>query len=117
MLRHGLFLRLLCVCSRDLDRLAKLLTTRQKEQKGKRESWAAQSSQDIWRQLVAETKRAGRDHAAVAEIYSAGITARCTQLNDDITRIYKKVTTSKLIQVLPLLWICIGFNANLDPAL
>ncbi len=79
------------MCSRDLDRLAKLLATRQKEQKGKRESWAGQSSQDIWRQLVAETKRAGRDHAAVAEIYSAGITARCTQLNDDITRIYKKV--------------------------
>ena len=78
-------------CSRDLDRLAKLLTSRQKEQKGRRESWSAQSSQDIWRQLVAETKRAGRDHAAMAEIYSTAITARCTQLNDDISRIYKKV--------------------------
>jgi hypothetical protein len=41
---------------------------------------------------VAETKRAGRDHAAMAEIYSTCITARCTQLNDDITRIYKKVS-------------------------
>jgi len=93
------------VCSRDLDRLAKLLATRQKEQKGKRESWAAQSSQDIWRQLVAETKRAGRDHAAVAEIYSAGITPRCTQFNEDITRIYKKVRGGgKLIQFfLPVL--------------
>jgi hypothetical protein len=85
-------------CSRDLDRLAKLLSSRQKEQKGKqRESWSNQSSQEIWRQLVAETKRAGRDHAAIAEIYSTSITARCTQLNDDITRIYKKVGPELLI--------------------
>merc|ERR1719264_1601263 len=33
---------------------------------------------------------AGRDHAALAEIYSGNIMVRCTTLHDDITRIYKK---------------------------
>ena len=75
--------------------------------------WSSLSSTEIWRQLVAETRKAGRDHAALAEIYSGNIMVgalanflnvatknnlnedvivqvRCTTLHDDITRIYKK---------------------------
>ena len=37
-----------------------------------------------------------RDHAAVAEIYSNNLTQRCTQLTDDINRIYKKVREGEL---------------------
>ena len=40
---------------------------------------------------MAETKKAGRDHAAIAEIYNNNITTRCSDINEDITRMYKKV--------------------------
>ena len=80
------------VFSRDLDRLAKLLSSRQKEQKAKTQGWGTFSSHEIWKQLLNETRKAGRDHAALAEIYNSAITSRCNQLNDDITRIFKKVS-------------------------
>ena len=46
--------------SRDLEKLSKLLLSRHKEQKLKREGWTALSSTAIWRQLVEETKKAGK---------------------------------------------------------
>ena len=46
--------------SRDLEKLGKLVTSRHKEQKTKRELWSSLSSTEIWRQLVAETRKAGR---------------------------------------------------------
>merc|ERR1719460_831168 len=70
--------------------MCKPVTSRNKEKKTKRELWSSLSSTEIWRQLVAETRKAGRDHAALAEIYSGNIMVRCTTLHDDITRIYKK---------------------------
>ena len=42
-----------------------------------REGWSALSSTAIWRQLVDEIRKAGRDHGAMAEVYSANITGRC----------------------------------------
>ena len=83
--------------SKDLEKLSKLLTSRHKEQKLKREGWTSLSSTGIWRQLVAETKKAGRDHAAIAEIYNNNITPRCSNIHDDITRMYKKVRADFLI--------------------
>ena len=77
--------------SKDLEKLSKLLTSRHKEQKLKREGWTSLSSTAVWKQLVAETKKAGRDHAAIAEIYNNNITLRCSNIHDDITRMYKKV--------------------------
>ena len=41
-----------------------------------REGWNALSSTAVWRQLVEETRKAGRDHGAMAEIYNANITSR-----------------------------------------
>ena len=41
-----------------------------------REGWNALSSTAVWRQLVEETRKAGRDHGALAEIYNANITSR-----------------------------------------
>ena len=41
-----------------------------------REGWSALSSTAIWRQLVDEIRKAGRDHGAMAEVYSANITSR-----------------------------------------
>jgi len=76
--------------SKDLDKLSKLLTSRHKEQKLKRDGWTTMSNTGIWRQLVVETKKAGRDHAAIAEIYNNNITTRCSDIHEDITRMYKK---------------------------
>ena len=87
--------------------MSKLLLSRHKEQTLKREGWTALSSTAIWRQLVEETKKAGKvglgtdeniswiikffqDHAAIAEIYNSNITTRCGDVNEDITRMYKK---------------------------
>ena len=77
--------------SKDLDKLSKLLASRHKEQKFKRDGWSTLSSTSIWKQLVAETKKAGKNHAAIAEIYNNNITTRCNDINEDITRMYKKV--------------------------
>merc|ERR1719300_1630328 len=76
--------------SRDLEKLSKLLSSRHKEQKLKREGWNALSSTSIWRQLVDEIRKAGRDHGAMAEIYNANITSRCAEIHEDINRMYKK---------------------------
>ena len=42
-----------------------------------REGLSALSSTAIWRQLVDEIRKAGRDHGAMAEIYNTNITSRC----------------------------------------
>jgi len=76
--------------SKDLEKLSKLLTSRHKEQKLKRDGWSTLSSTAIWKQLVAETKKAGKDHASLAEIYNNNITVRCSDIHEDITRMYKK---------------------------
>merc|ERR1719471_101500 len=76
--------------SKDLDKLSKLLASRHKEQKFKRDGWSTLSSTSIWKQLVAETKKAGKNHAAIAEIYNNNITSRCSDIQDDINRMYKK---------------------------
>ena len=47
-----------------------------------REGWSALSSTAIWRQLVDEIRKAGRDHGAMAEVYSANITSRYTGVRE-----------------------------------
>ena len=56
-----------------------------------REGWNALSSTAIWRQLVDEIRKSGRDHGALAEIYNSNITSRCSDIHEDINRMYKKV--------------------------
>jgi SLIT-ROBO Rho GTPase activating protein len=48
----------------------------------------------VWDQLVSQTKRASRDHAALSEIYASHIVQRCNNINDDLQRMYKKVRPS-----------------------
>ena len=60
--------------SRDLEKLSKLLSSRHKEQKPKREGWTALSSTAIWRQLVEETKKAGK--------------VRLTRIDENISGVY-----------------------------
>jgi len=51
----------------------------------------------VWEQLVAETKRSSRDHSALAEICASHIVQRCTNINDDLQRMYKKVNKHLLL--------------------
>ena len=78
--------------SRDLEKLAKLVTIRHKEQKQKRDGWAAFSSTAVWMQLVADIRKVGKDHAAVAEIYSNDIPSRCITISEDMGRIFRQVS-------------------------
>ncbi|CAH1103499.1 unnamed protein product [Psylliodes chrysocephalus] len=76
--------------SKNLDKLAKTLLLRHKEQKQKREQWPLFSSYTCWQQLVAQTKNLSRDHAALSEVYSTHLVARLSQVMEDVQRIYKR---------------------------
>ncbi|KAI5692831.1 hypothetical protein M8J75_002013 [Diaphorina citri] len=76
--------------SKSLDKLARSLQLRHKEQKQKREQWSLVSSFSCWQHLVAQTKIMSRDHALLSEIYSTHVISRFTQITEDVQRIYKK---------------------------
>ncbi|XP_050092669.1 SLIT-ROBO Rho GTPase-activating protein 1-like isoform X2 [Anopheles aquasalis] len=76
--------------SKNLDKLAKGLQLRHKEQRQKREQWPMFSSYSCWQQLINQTKALSRDHAAMSEIYSTHLVARLQTVWDDVQRIYRK---------------------------
>ncbi|KXJ73026.1 hypothetical protein RP20_CCG016723 [Aedes albopictus] len=76
--------------SKSLDKLAKSLQLRHKEQRQKREQWPMFSSYSCWQQLVNQTKSLSKDHAALSEIYSVHLVARLQSVWDDVQRIYRK---------------------------
>ncbi|KAJ8950263.1 hypothetical protein NQ318_021117 [Aromia moschata] len=93
--------------SKNLDKLAKSLQLRHKEQKAKhetiffrREQWPLFSSYACWQQLVTQTKNLSRDHVALSEVYSTHLVSRLSQVMEDVQRIYKrrknKYTDAKL---------------------
>ncbi|EAT45405.1 AAEL003292-PA, partial [Aedes aegypti] len=82
--------------SKSLDKLAKSLQLRHKEQRQKREQWPMFSSYSCWQQLVNQTKSLSKDHAALSEIYSVHLVARLQSVWDDVQRIYRKVSYPKL---------------------
>ncbi|CAH1121410.1 unnamed protein product [Ceutorhynchus assimilis] len=76
--------------SKNLDKLAKSLQLRHKEQKQKREQWPLFSSYVCWQQLVTQTKNLSRDHVALSEVYSTHLVSRLGQVMEDVQRIYKR---------------------------
>ncbi|CRK86971.1 CLUMA_CG000784, isoform A [Clunio marinus] len=76
--------------SKSLEKLAKNLQLRHKEQKQKREQWPMFSSYACWQQLIQQTKSLARDHATLADIYSTQLVQRLQTVYDDSQRIYKK---------------------------
>ena len=84
--------------SKELNKLANHIASRNKEQKQKREAWHLHSSHQILEQVLAQTRRASRDHGAVADIYSSHVIQRCTQINEDLQRIFKKVILFIFVQ-------------------
>ncbi|XP_054277827.1 SLIT-ROBO Rho GTPase-activating protein 1-like isoform X3 [Macrosteles quadrilineatus] len=76
--------------SKNLDKLAKNLSLRHKEQKQKREQWPLFSTYSCWQQLVTQTKNLSKDHAALSEIYSTHLVSRLSQVIEDVQRIYRR---------------------------
>lgn len=77
--------------SKELDKLAKLITNRNKEHKQRRDGWQTFSSVQLWEQLVNHTKKSSRDHAALSDIYTCHIVQRCNQINEDYKGYIKSV--------------------------
>ncbi|XP_050547172.1 SLIT-ROBO Rho GTPase-activating protein 1-like isoform X2 [Daktulosphaira vitifoliae] len=76
--------------SKSLDKLAKSLQLRHKEQKQKREQWSLFTSYSCWQQLVLQTKNLSKDHGALSELYSTHLVSRLSQVAEDVQRIYKR---------------------------
>ncbi|XP_076665482.1 SLIT-ROBO Rho GTPase-activating protein 1 isoform X3 [Andrena cerasifolii] len=76
--------------SKSLDKMARSIQLRHKEQKQKREHWPLFSSYACWQQLINETKSLSRDHAALSEVYSTHLVGRLNQVMEDVQRIYKR---------------------------
>ncbi|XP_019875218.1 SLIT-ROBO Rho GTPase-activating protein 1 [Aethina tumida] len=76
--------------SKNLDKLAKSLQLRHKEQKQKREQWPLFSTYTCWQELVTQTKNLSRDHAALSEVYSNLLVSRISQVMEDVQRIYRR---------------------------
>ncbi|XP_045626415.2 SLIT-ROBO Rho GTPase-activating protein 1 isoform X3 [Procambarus clarkii] len=73
-----------------LDKLAKSLQARHKEQRVKREQLHLFSVYSCWNSLVNQTRKDARDQAAMADVYLNNIIPRFTQVQDDVQRIYKR---------------------------
>ena len=58
----------------------------------RRDGWQLFSSMQVWEQLVNQTKKASKDHAALADIYGTHISQRCNNITEDLQRMYKKVS-------------------------
>ncbi|XP_034237619.1 SLIT-ROBO Rho GTPase-activating protein 1-like isoform X2 [Thrips palmi] len=76
--------------SRGLDKLARSLTMRHKEQKLKREQWPLFSSYSCWQQLVTSTRTLSRDHASLADVYTTQLVPRLARVAEDVQRIYRR---------------------------
>ncbi|XP_015584852.1 SLIT-ROBO Rho GTPase-activating protein 1 isoform X3 [Cephus cinctus] len=76
--------------SKNLDKMARSIQLRHKEQKQKREQWPLFSSYACWQQLVNETKSLSRDHAALSDVYSTHLVGRLNQVMEDVQRIYRR---------------------------
>ena len=42
---------------------------------------------------MAQTRRTSRDHSALSEVYGGHITQRCTQVNEDLQRVFRRVSS------------------------
>lgn len=58
----------------------------------RRESWPGYSTYTIWQTLLGTSRKLGRDHAVLADLYSTQMSNRIVEMTEDLQRIYKKVS-------------------------
>ncbi|XP_012160761.1 SLIT-ROBO Rho GTPase-activating protein 1 isoform X2 [Ceratitis capitata] len=76
--------------SKSLEKFARGLLLKHKEQKQKRDHWPIFSTFACWQHLVKETQSLSKDHAILADLYSISIVASLQTTIEDVQRIYKK---------------------------
>ncbi|KAH9363259.1 hypothetical protein HPB48_006365 [Haemaphysalis longicornis] len=81
--------------SRALDKMARALAGRPRAAGAEAERLSAHG---CWEQLVANARRQGRDHAALAEVFGAVLVAQLAHLLEDVQRIHRKCRTIGLQQ-------------------
>uniref|UniRef100_A0A183DN45 Rho-GAP domain-containing protein n=1 Tax=Gongylonema pulchrum TaxID=637853 RepID=A0A183DN45_9BILA len=75
---------------KQLEKLARSVMQKHKNERFKRESWPLYSTCALWQQLVDQTKEEARQKMALAEMYAARLTALIAQRADDLQRISRK---------------------------
>ncbi|ESO06543.1 hypothetical protein HELRODRAFT_160724 [Helobdella robusta] len=74
--------------SKNMDKLVKQIVSRHRADK--RETWPGYSTYSIWQTLLSTTKKLGKDHGVLSELYANQMVFRVSELAEDTQRIYKK---------------------------
>ncbi|GAU93561.1 hypothetical protein RvY_05486 [Ramazzottius varieornatus] len=76
--------------SKNLERLAKALLQKQKQEKQRRDQWSLCSVFSLYQKLVQMTKKQSRDHAVLGELLQNNLVNRLEQTGEDLSRIYRR---------------------------
>lgn len=98
--------------SKNLERLAKALLQKQKQEKQRRDQWSLCSVFSLYQKLVQVTKKQSRDHAVLGELLQSNLVNRLEQTGEDLSRIYRRVRRHnfELRTVINSLWV-IGLSS------
>ncbi|VDN02984.1 unnamed protein product [Thelazia callipaeda] len=75
---------------KQLEKLARNIMQKHKNERYKRDSWSLYSTCGIWQQLVDQTKEEAKQKMALADLYAARLTVLIAQRADDLQRISRK---------------------------
>uniref|UniRef100_A0A915PVT2 Rho-GAP domain-containing protein n=1 Tax=Setaria digitata TaxID=48799 RepID=A0A915PVT2_9BILA len=75
---------------KQLEKLAKNIMQKHKNERYKRDSWALHSVCGLWQHLVDQTKEEAKQKMALADLYAARLTVLIAQRADDLQRISRK---------------------------
>ncbi|CAG9534214.1 unnamed protein product [Cercopithifilaria johnstoni] len=75
---------------KQLEKLAKNIMQKHKNERYKRDSWTLHSTCGLWQQLVDQTKEEAKHKIALADLYAARLTVLIAQRADDLQRISRK---------------------------
>jgi len=75
--------------SKELEALTKYMLNKHRETLRVKDA-PAPSSTAILKELVKETKKTGRNHAVLEDIFGTEISSRCNSISNDISRVYKQ---------------------------
>ncbi|MFH4981160.1 hypothetical protein AB6A40_007869 [Gnathostoma spinigerum] len=75
---------------RQLEKLAKTIMQKHKNEKNRRDSWILHSTCSLWQQLVDDTKEEARQKLILSDIYGSHLVSRIAQRSDDLCRMSRK---------------------------
>ncbi len=57
----------------------------------RRDTWPGYSTYTIWQTLLGTTRKMGKDHGVLGDLYNTQMSSRLLELSEDVQRVYKKV--------------------------